>query len=77
MEIQAMALGDMLCVVLDSNGKYWALGFDEPLTATAGTGVTGQAKGDANQYTIEITDESLKFPYEITNGSDLSTDITN
>ena len=75
-EIQAMALGDMLCVVLDSNDKYWALGFDEPLTATAGTGVTGKAKGDANQYTVEITDESLKFPYEIADGSGLPTNIT-
>lgn len=76
-EIQAMALGDMLCVVLDSNGKYWALGKDEPLTATAGTGVTGQAKGDANQYTVEITDESQVFPYEIVDGSGLPTNITN
>lgn len=68
-EIQAMALGDMMAVVQDSNDKYWFLGKDEPITATASTGVTGQAKGDPNQYTVELTDESLVYPYELDSAS--------
>jgi hypothetical protein len=35
------------------------------LTATAGTGETGTAKGDRNAYTITLTDDSLGFPYSV------------
>lgn len=64
-EMQALSLGEMAVIVLDSNGAYWYLGKDEPVYASAGTGETGAAKTDANQYTIELTDESNDLPYEI------------
>lgn len=63
--IQALAIGQCMAAVEDSNGEMWFLGADAPLTATAGAGETGTAKGDANRYTLTLTDESLGFPYTI------------
>lgn len=63
--IVALALGEAMAIVEDSNGKYWFLGKDAPLTATAGTGETGTAKADRNAYTVTLTDESLEFPHEV------------
>jgi hypothetical protein len=63
--IQALAIGECMAVVEDSNGEMWFLGADAPLTATAGGGETGTAKGDANRYTLTLTDESLGMPYSL------------
>lgn len=63
--IQALAIGQVMAVVEDSNGERWFLGKDEPLTATAGTGETGTAKADSNRYSLTLTDESLGFPYPL------------
>ena len=65
MAIQALAIGECMALVEDANGELWFLGKDYPLTATAGAGETGTAKGDRNAYTITVTDESLGFPYSV------------
>ena len=64
-EMQALLLDEVMVIVKDNNGKYWFLGYSEPVYATAGTGATGQAKTDANQYSITLTDECAVFPYEV------------
>lgn len=64
-EMQALLLDEVMVIVKDNNGVYWFLGYDEPVNATAGGGQTGQAKTDANQYTITLTDESHELPYEV------------
>lgn len=64
-EMTALALGDLAVIVKDANGKYWYLGYDEPVNASAGDGQTGTARGDANRYTITLQDESLQMPYEV------------
>ena len=64
-EITALAMGDLVAIVKDANGKYWYLGKDEPVNASAGDGQTGTARGDANRYTITLQDESLEMPYEV------------
>ena len=64
-EISALALADLAVIVKDANGKYWYLGKDEPVNASAGDGQTGTARGDANRYTITLHDESLEMPYEV------------
>lgn len=63
--IQALALGEVMAIVEDSNGELWLLGADAPLVATAGAGETGTAMADANRYTITLTDESKQFPYRL------------
>ena len=64
-EIAALALADLVVIVKDANGKYWYLGKDEPVNASAGDGQTGTARSDANRYTITLQDESLEMPYEV------------
>ena len=64
-EITALALGDLVCIVKDANGKYWYLGKDEPVSASASDGQTGTARADANRYTITLQDESQEMPYEV------------
>jgi hypothetical protein len=64
-EITALAMGDLAVIVKDANGKYWYLGKDEPVNASAGDGQTGTARGDANRYTITLQDESKEMPYEV------------
>lgn len=63
--IQALALGEVMAIVEDSNGELWLLGADAPLVATAGAGETGTAMADANRYTLTLTDESKQFPYRL------------
>ena len=65
LEIMALCLEDVEVMVLDWNGKYWYLGYDFPVTATAATGVTGTAGTDLNGYTVTLTDTSAEFPYEV------------
>ena len=61
-QMNALAIGDLVAVVEDCNGEYYALGVEEPVHATAGTGVTGAARSDANQYEITLTDYCSVFP---------------
>ena len=64
--MQALILSECLAIIKDSNGAYWMIGdLQNPLTATAGTGETGTAKGDANQYTVELTSETPEWCWEI------------
>lgn len=64
-EMTALALGDLAVIVKDANGKFWYLGYDEPVNASAGDGLTGTARADANRYTITLQDQSLQLPYEV------------
>lgn len=64
-EIAALSVGHLCAVVEDSNGKYWFLGKDDYVSASAGTGVTGTAKGDQNAYTITLSTDSESYPYEL------------
>ena len=65
LEISALMVGDCAMLVKDGNDKYWFLGFDEPVTLTAGTAGTGTAKGDKNGYDLTLTDLSNSLPYEV------------
>lgn len=63
--VAALALGGLAGIVLDGNGKYWAIGISEPVNATAGTAQTGTAKTDGNFYQITLTDDYESFPVEV------------
>ena len=64
-EIAALSIGQLAVIVLDSNGNYWYLGKDDYVSASAGTGVTGTAKGDQNAYTLTLSTDSDSYPYQI------------
>lgn len=63
--IMAVAYADTYAIVKDSNGKYWLLGYDDPVTVTAGGGASGTTFADANEYTLTLGDESEELPYEV------------
>lgn len=65
-ELSALSVGQLAVIVEDSNGTYWYLGKDDYVSATAGGAQTGTAKGDGNNYTLTLRDESDTYPYEIT-----------
>ena len=66
MEIAKLSLGELRIIVLDANGKYWFLGQEEFVSATAGTAETGTNRTDGNRYSITLTDYSSSYPYEVT-----------
>ena len=66
LELSALSVGQLAVIVEDSNGTFWYLGKDDYVSATAGGGQTGTAKGDGNNYTLTLRDESDTYPYEIT-----------
>lgn len=63
--ILALAQGETILIVKDQNGLYWLIGYDNPVTLSAGGGNTGTAMGDANEYTITLNDISRELPYEV------------
>ena len=64
-EISALAVNDLVAIVLDMNGIYHYLGYDEPVNMSAGDGQTGTARGDANRYSVTLNDNSHELPYEV------------
>lgn len=65
LEMSALAKGQLAVIVKDSNDKYWYLGYDDYVSASAGSANTGQNKGDSNNYGLTLKDESETFPYEV------------
>lgn len=63
--INALMQNDLVAIVKDANGKYWYLGYDEALNATAGDGLTGTARADRNGYSATLQDNSHEMPYEV------------
>ena len=64
-ELSALSVGQLAVIVEDSNGTFWYLGKDDYVSATAGGAQTGVAKGDGNNYTLTLRDESDTYPFEI------------
>lgn len=64
-EITALAEGELAVIVKDANGKYWYLGKDAAVVASAGDGLTGTARADRNGYAITLQDNSAEMPYEV------------
>ena len=64
-ELANIDRGHFKAVILDSNGKYWFLGKDNYVSASAVTGQTGAGLDDGNFYTLTLTDISAELPYEV------------
>lgn len=63
--LKALAENDLVAIVKDANGKWWYLGYDEAVNATAGDGLTGTARADRNGYSLTLQDNSHQMPYEV------------
>lgn len=64
-EISALSIGELVMMVQDANGRYWFLGKDMPVMASAGTAESGTNYTDGNRYTITLQDNSMDYPFEI------------
>jgi len=64
-ELAELDGGRLVAIVEDMNGKYWYLGKDNFVSATAVTGQTGAGLDDGNFYTLTLTDISSELPYEV------------
>lgn len=64
---EAAAIADNQCVAIvkDANGKYWYVGYSEPVHAAPSESGTGAAIGDTNQYALALTCDEDTFPYEV------------
>lgn len=65
LEIAALSIGQLVAIVKDGNDKYWYLGYNDYVSASAGSANSGTAKGDSNNYSITLKDESDSYPYEV------------
>ena len=66
LEMNALALNDLIVIAQDANGIFWLLGsLENPVSMSAGAGETGVQKSDNNQYTTTLSFESPDFPYTI------------
>ena len=63
--LQATASGECSMIVLDSNGIYWLIGYENAATANTLTATTGVAVGDANQYSITISADEAYMPIPV------------
>ncbi len=68
-EIKAVSKGELAVIVEDSNGVFYVLGTDYPVSASAGTSQTGTALADQNGYNITLTDMSNDLPYTVADPS--------
>ncbi len=64
-EMEALSAGELAVIVKDANGKYWYLGYNAYVTASAGTGQTGTSSTDGNNYQVTLQDVSATYPYEV------------
>ncbi|MBP5784191.1 MAG: hypothetical protein J6W16_01230 [Methanobrevibacter sp.] len=64
-EISALSLGEVACLVEDANGTIWYLGYDLPVMASAGGAETGTNFSDGNRYTITLQDNSKDYPFPV------------
>lgn len=71
--LSALAVNELVAIVVDNNGKAWYVGIDEPLTSSGGDSGTGTAKTDRNGYGITLQNEEASYPYEVDSTFDLDT----
>ena len=74
LEISALSIGELAMIVQDANGRYWFLGKDMPVMASAGGAESGTVYTDGNRYTITLQDNSKDYPYEVKTEPTSSTD---
>lgn len=58
----ALAIGDIMMVVVDNNGEAYFLGEELPVRCNTGTGETGSALSDKNAFSMTATDECSHSP---------------
>ncbi len=68
-EMTALTLAETRVVVHDANGKYWLVGKDEPVVASAGSGQTGVQKTDGSYFELTLQGSDNTYPLELTDAA--------
>lgn len=76
LNIEAIASGDVAVIYEDGNGKYWLMNPNDEVNLSTATAETGTAVGDANQYTLTLSQNSANMPFEIVGNPSASTPVT-
>lgn len=63
LELQTVATARVIVFVLDTNGNWWAVGYENGADLSTSTAGTGTALGDMNGYTLAFTHEAAKRAY--------------
>ena len=71
LELQSVAQARVIVFVEDTNGNWWAVGYEFGADLSTGTAATGTALGDMNGYTLAFVHESQKRAYKLS-GAPLS-----
>ena len=71
-ELSELTKAPVVCIVEDNNKMKWVCGIDGAMTATAGTGNTGTAMTDANEFSVTLTDNSPEYAYPLDEAFDMS-----
>ena len=62
LSLEAVCSGECSCIVLDSNGQYWLLGGENPVSMSSLSATTGVAISDSNAYNVTISETSGSMP---------------
>jgi hypothetical protein len=71
LELQNVATARVIVFVEDTNGNWWAIGYEYGADLSTGTAASGTALGDMNGYTLAFTHEAAKRAYKLS-GAPLS-----
>jgi len=63
LELQTVATARVIVFVLDTNGNWWAVGYENGADLSTSTAGTGTALGDMNGFTLAFTHEAAKRAY--------------
>ena len=64
-EMTSLTLAETRVIVKDANGKYWLIGKDEPVVASAGSAQTGVQKSDGSYYELTLQGSDDTYPFEV------------
>jgi hypothetical protein len=65
LELQNVATARVIVFVEDTNGNWWAVGYEFGADLSTGTAATGTVLGDMNGYTLAFTHETPKRAYKL------------
>jgi hypothetical protein len=65
LELQNVATARVIVFVEDTNGNWWAVGYEYGADLSTSTAATGTVLGDMNGYTLAFTHEAAKRAYKL------------
>jgi len=65
LELQNVATARVIVFVEDTNGNWWAVGYEYGADLSTSTAATGAVLGDMNGYTLAFVHEAAKRAYKL------------